>query len=118
MNLTPVLKRPIITEKALNQSTLGKYIFEVERRATKAEIKRAINQAFGVDVIAVKTINLGGKNRRFGRKRTQVKLGDWKKAIVQLAPGQKIDVFTVPGEAEGKSSPSKKDKETKKEAKR
>lgn len=102
MNLTHILKRPIITEKALNQSVLGKYIFEVDRRATKTEIKKAIKNAFDVEVVSVKVINIKGKTRRFGRKRTQIKLSDWKKAIIQLAPGQKIDIFTVPGEVEEK----------------
>lgn len=102
MNLTDVLKKPIITEKALNQSVLGKYIFEVDKRATKAEIKKAVNRAFGVEAVSVRTINISGKMRRFGKKRKQTRLSNWKKAVVQLAPGQKIDIFTVPGEAEEK----------------
>lgn len=113
MNLTDVLKKPMITEKTLNQSTLGKYIFAVDKRATKEMIKKAVHQAFGVEIVAVKTINLRGKIRRLGKRRKQTQLANWKKAIVQLAPGQKIDVFTVPGEATEK--PEKK--ETKKEVK-
>lgn len=107
MNLSRILKKPIITEKALSQSALGKYIFEVDRQASKTEIKRAVKNAFNVDVVAVKTINVKGKIRRFGRRRVRVALGDWKKAIVQLAPGQKIDIFSVPEEA--KEKPSKKE---------
>jgi ribosomal protein L23 len=60
MNLTDVLKKPMITEKALNQSVLGKYIFAVDKRATKEMISQAVHQAFGVEVVAVRTINLGG----------------------------------------------------------
>ncbi len=110
MNLAYVLKRPIVTEKALSLSALGKYVFEVDKRASKAEIKKAVKSAFGVDVINIQTISVQGKTRRFGRRRKQVRLGDWKKAVVQLAPGQKIDVYSVPDEIEGKS--------TKKEAKK
>jgi large subunit ribosomal protein L23 len=108
MNLTDVLKKPMITEKALNQSVLGKYIFAVDKRATKKMISQAVHQAFGVEVMAVKTINLKGKTRRLGRRRKSIQLSNWKKAIVQLAPGQKIDVFTVPGEAEEKPVKGKK----------
>jgi large subunit ribosomal protein L23 len=108
MNLTDVLKKPMITEKALNQSVLGKYIFAVDKRATKEMISQAVHQAFGVEVVAVRTINLKGKTRRLGRRRKPIQLSNWKKAIVQLAPGQKIDVFTVPGETEKKSVKGKK----------
>jgi large subunit ribosomal protein L23 len=107
MNLYQVLKKPMITEKALNQSVLGKYLFVVDKRATKTEIKKAVKKAFAVDTISVKIINLKGKTRRVGRRRRPVQLASWKKAIVQLAPGQKIDVFTVPGEVE-ESTRSKK----------
>lgn len=122
MNLYQVLKRPMITEKALNQSVLGKYLFVVDKRATKTEIKKAVKKAFAVDPISVKIINLKGKTRRFGRRRKPTQLASWKKAIVQLAPGQKIDIFTVPGEAEekpvrGKKSSSAKTKEGKEEKK-
>ena len=102
MNLTDVLKKPIITEKALNQSVLGKYLFKVDKRATKTEIKRAVNRAFGVEAVSVRTVNVRGKMRRSGKRRQPTRLSNWKKAVVQLAPGQKIDIFTVPGETEGK----------------
>ncbi len=108
MNLADVLRKPIITEKALNQSVLGKYIFEVDKRTTKEMIRKAVHQAFGVEVVAVKTINLKGKIRRLGKRRKQTQLSNWKKAIVQLAPGQKIDIFTVPGEAVEKPIKGKK----------
>jgi len=104
VNLTDILKKPIITEKTLNQSVLGKYIFKIDKRATKTEVKRAINHAFGVEAISVRTINVSGKMRKFGKKRKQTRLSNWKKAVVQLAPGQKIDIFTVPGEKEKPSS--------------
>jgi len=116
MNLADVLKKPIITEKALNQSILGKYIFKVDKRATKTEVKKAVNHAFGVEAVSVRTINVSGKMRRFGKKRKQARLSNWKKAVVQLASGQKIDIFTVPGEKEKPSSA--KATEGKKEAKK
>jgi large subunit ribosomal protein L23 len=102
MALNLVLKRPIITEKALSLSALGKYTFEVDKKATKPEIKRAVKKAFDVDVQAVQIIKVRGKTRRFGRRRKRISLSDWKKAIIQLAPGQKIDIYSVPGGAEEK----------------
>lgn len=100
MNLYQVLKRPIITEKALNQSALGKYLFEVDVRARHLDIKKAVKKAFNVEVVKVEVMRIKGKTRRFGRRRKTIALGDWKKAMVQLAPGQKIDIFTVPQEEE------------------
>lgn len=108
MALNQVLKRPIITEKALSLSTLGKYTFEVDKKATKAEIKKAVKNAFGVDAQAVQVIKVRGKTRRFGRRRKTISLSDWKKAIIQLAPGQKIDIYSVPGEVEEKRPSSAK----------
>jgi large subunit ribosomal protein L23 len=104
MNLNQVLKRPIITEKALNQSALGRYLFEVDSRARHFDIRKAIKKAFNVDVVEVKVMRVKGKVRRFGRQKKRICLGDWKKAMVQLAPGQKIDIFTVPQEEEKPSS--------------
>jgi large subunit ribosomal protein L23 len=102
MALNQVLKRPIITEKALSLSALGKYTFEVDKKATKPEIKRAVKKAFDVDVQTVQVIKVRGKTRRFGRRRKRISLSDWKKAIIQLAPGQKIDIYSVPRGAEEK----------------
>jgi len=87
-----VLRRPIITEKSTYLAEMGKYVFEVHREANKAQIKEAVEKAFGVEVIKVNTMNMKGKPRRTGRWGYTVR-HPWKKAVVTLAPGHKIDIF-------------------------
>lgn len=91
-----VIIRPIISEKSLNQAGLSWYTFAVDLRAGKPAIKKAIKQAFGVKVLAVKTMIVKGKKRRVGRRLKTVSTGSWKKAQVRLPQEQKIDLFTVP----------------------
>ena len=86
-----VILRPLITEKAQVLTGLGKYAFEVDRRANKMQVKEAIEATFDVTVTGVNTSVMKGKSRRFGRNVT--KAPNWKKAIVTLAPGDKIDLF-------------------------
>jgi large subunit ribosomal protein L23 len=86
-----IVRRPLITEKAQNLAVSGKYAFEVDRRANKLQIKEAVEIAFNVKVRAVNTFMMKGKVRRYGRAET--KQPDWKKAIVTLAPGDKIELF-------------------------
>jgi large subunit ribosomal protein L23 len=86
-----IVRRPLITEKAQNLAVSGKYAFEVDRRANKLQIKEAIEIAFNVKVRTVNTCMMKGKVRRYGRAET--KQPDWKKAIVTLAPGDKIELF-------------------------
>ena len=102
MNRNQILKRPVITEKSLSQAALGRYTFEVESRARKKEISQAVQRAFGVHVLRVWTINLKGKKRRVGPRRKEAITSSWTKAIVQLKPEEKIDLFTVPGQEEAK----------------
>lgn len=87
-----VLRRPLLTEKTNTQSdTENRYTFEVDRRANKLQIKEAVETAFDVRVLAVNVINVPGKQRRLGR---QVgRRPGWKKAIVTLAAGQRIQLF-------------------------
>jgi large subunit ribosomal protein L23 len=86
-----VLLRPIITEKSTLLTAQDKYVFEVDPRANKNQIKEAVEIAFDVKVADVNTMKMKGKNRRFGRKVT--KQPDWKKAIVTLQPGNSIELF-------------------------
>lgn len=83
MDLIHILKRPLVTEKSTLSLSKGKYTFEVTRRATKKEIIQAVEDTYGVHVKGIQTITGRGKKRRIG----------WKKAIVQLAEGEKIDIF-------------------------
>lgn len=97
MEISQVLKRPIITEKSLELATQGKFSFEVDSRARKPEIAKAVEGAFGVHVVSVRTVNVRGKKRRFGPRRKEIELSGFKKAIVGLVPGETIEVFAVPG---------------------
>ena len=89
--LWDVIVSPRITEKGTEMSAQHKYVFNVRPEANKLEIKAAVEQAFDVDVVAVNTINMRGKARRWGR--TLGRTAAWKKAIVTLEEGQTIDVF-------------------------
>ena len=89
-----VIVKPVISEKSYSLIDMGSYTFEVDPRATKTEIKLAIEKIFGVKVASVNTINRQGKTRR-----TRFGLGkrkDTKRAIVTLKSGS-IDIFTYIG---------------------
>jgi len=86
-----ILRRPIITEKSTSLQDRGRYVFEVAPNATKHQIKDAVKNAFGVDVLKVNTMNLRGKKKRYGPRWVPKK--SWKKAIVTLAPGNTITIF-------------------------
>jgi len=87
-----IIKRPLITEKTSIQKELyNQLTFEVDRRANRIEIKRAIETVFNVRVSDVKTMQVTGKIKQRGR--IIGKRRDWKKAIVWLRPGDLIDFF-------------------------
>lgn len=90
-----VLVRPIITEKSMTGTNSGRYTFAVAKEATKQEIAQAVALSFKVDVIAVNTATVRGKSRRIGKK--VGKQSDWKKAVVTLAEGQRIERYFVEG---------------------
>jgi len=92
MHIYEVLKRPIRTEKSYSLQRENKYVFEVDRRANKIQVKEAVERIFNVDVVSVHIINVPAKKGRYGR-RVVVRKPAWKKAIVTIAPGQKIEVF-------------------------
>lgn len=97
LNAYGILMRPLITEKAQIQASphiegvAHKYTFEVDPRANKMQIKDAVEVAFNVQVKEVNTMTVKGKRKRYGRALT--KRPDWKKAIVTLMPGEKIELF-------------------------
>ena len=90
--LHDIVLRPIVTEKSarLNAND-NTYVFQVGNDANKHEIKRAVEALFGVRVAAVRTINVRGKTKRFGR--FYGKRSNWKKAVVTIAPGQTVEFF-------------------------
>jgi large subunit ribosomal protein L23 len=92
-DLTRVIVRPVVTEKSTDMGESDKYVFEVASDANKNEVKQAVEKFFGVKVIDVHTMNMHGKPKRLGRYMGRRK--DWKKAIVTLQSGDKIDLFDV-----------------------
>jgi large subunit ribosomal protein L23 len=87
-----IIKRPLVTEKStLAREEGNKYIFEIDRRANKIEVGKAVEKLFKVKVLEVRTMNMAGKEKRMGR--ILGKKSDWKKAIVTLAPGNSIEIF-------------------------
>jgi large subunit ribosomal protein L23 len=94
MNPYKVIIRPIDTEKTRYQaSELDQYTFEVNRHANKIEVKRAIEAIYEVDVVAVNTMTMPAKaSSRRGRRRT-VRRPVWKKAVVTVAEGERMNVF-------------------------
>jgi large subunit ribosomal protein L23 len=87
-----IVRRPIITEKGLGVKEIhGTVVFEVSAKATKTQIKEAVQQIFKVKVAAVRTANFYGKMRRRGQ--TEGYRRDWKKAYVKLAEGEKMIEF-------------------------
>ena len=85
-----IIKAPVITEKSQIAKSEGKYTFKVSPKATKTEIKEAIEKIFNVKVTAIRTINVKPKKRRVGRYTGLTTR--YKKAIVSLAEGQTIDL--------------------------
>lgn len=84
-----ILLRPIITEKATDQEVRGCYIFEVNSKANKTSIKKVIEQIYGVKPLRVNIIRVRGKRVRYGRSTGKTKA--WKKALVFLKKGDKIE---------------------------
>jgi len=89
-----ILKKPITCEKSTALAEVAnRYVFKVDSTATKTEIKNAVEHLFKVKVKAVNTIVMHGKNKRAGR--FEYKRSNWKKAIITLVQGQKIELFQV-----------------------
>lgn len=91
MNAREVLIRPVISEKSTSLMAENKYTFLVALKANKVEIRQAVEEIFKVKVLDVNTIRVEGKTKRLGK--TQGKRSDYKKAIVKLAEGERIEFF-------------------------
>jgi len=87
-----IIIRPIITERAMSSASKKKYVFEVAPTAGKIEIKKAVEEIFGVKVKSVNTLAVKGKEKRVGGGRSGM-TKDWKKAYVQLAADSKTIEF-------------------------
>lgn len=91
-NPRDIIKRPIVTERTSAMMEEKKYVFEVDMKSNKTEIKQAIEQIFGVKVAAVNIIRMPAKPKRYGRYSGYT--SEWKKAIVKLTENSKdLEIF-------------------------
>ena len=88
-----VLIRPVVSEKSYSLMDRSVYVFIVDPRATKIDVRHAVEQAFSVRVTKVNTLNRKGKSTRNRRTNVTGKRPDTKRAIVTLAEGERIDIF-------------------------
>jgi large subunit ribosomal protein L23 len=91
MNLFEVLRKPLVTEKSTKLSERNKYVFEVDKRSNKDQVRLAVEKAFKVGVVSVNIIMVPGETKRMGRR--PISRPAWKKAIVTLKEGDKIQYF-------------------------
>jgi large subunit ribosomal protein L23 len=91
MDASQVIIRPVVSEKSYVLATADKYTFRVHPNAHKTQIRQAVEQLFDVNVVEVRTMSVKSKPKRRGY--TSGKTRAWKKAIVQVAPGQSIPIF-------------------------
>ncbi len=91
MQLYDVIRRPLVTEKNTSLQAQGKYAFEIAKEANKEQVKKSVEKAFKVTVTGVNILNVRGRERRVGRR--VVTGSSWKKAVVTLKPGDKIQIF-------------------------
>ena len=91
MEARDIIIRPVVTEKSIGLMENNKYVFKVALSANKIEIKKAVEEIFKVKVVDVNTVRVKGKEKRMGR--SVGKTSDYKKAIVQLAEGDSIEIF-------------------------
>ena len=90
-----IIKQAIITEKTMKDAGLGTFSFIVEKSATKDQIKRQAEKAFGVNVTNVATVTQKGKTQRSGARRVERTTSSYKKAFITLKKGQKIGLFEL-----------------------
>ena len=102
-----IIIAPVVTEKSNDELQEGKYTFEVNKKATKVEIGKAIEKLFGVKVLNVNTMNVNGKKKRVGYH--QGRTSDWKKAIVTIDTNPTEKKYLAKGGKETKVSKKYKD---------
>jgi large subunit ribosomal protein L23 len=88
-----VIIRPVITEKSLAKASTGWYTLAVAIDATKEEICSALRSAYKVDVVSIRTMRVAEKIRRVGKRMTKISKSEWKKTLVKLKSGQKLDMY-------------------------
>jgi large subunit ribosomal protein L23 len=102
MNIRDVIIAPVITEKSMKDAASGRYTFKVAMATNKPFIKQAIEEKFKVKVLKTMVSIIKGRTDRRGIRRAEFVKTAWKKATVQLAKDQKIALFDVGGQTEGK----------------
>ncbi len=91
MDYYQIIKKPLSSEKSVNDREISNsYHFEVDKKVNKIQVKEAIEKLFEVEVLAVRTLNRVGKSRKYRNK--VYRTGGWKKAIVTLKEGDRIDL--------------------------
>lgn len=94
LKIAAILQAPVISEKStVAAETNKRFVFKVQKQATKKQIKEAVEKMFSVEVDTVQVLNVKGKQKRFGR--SVGKRSDWKKAYVKLKAGNDIDFSTT-----------------------
>jgi large subunit ribosomal protein L23 len=93
MSERAILLRPVVSEKSYALMDAGTYVFVVDKRANKIEIRDAVQASFGVRVASVNTLNRKGKRKRQGRSQTYGQRPDTKRAIVRLTGDDRIELF-------------------------
>ena len=88
-----IIKRVILTEKSERLAALNQYFLEVDRDATKPQIREAVEAQFGVHVLAVRTVNMKGGLRTIRGTRRQKVESTWKRAIVEVKAGERIETL-------------------------
>jgi large subunit ribosomal protein L23 len=98
LTASDIILRPVISEKSIDESARGKYTFAVHEKANKIQIKEAVEELYRkekVTVVAVNVLTSKAKEKRRGTRRGRIvgRTSAWRKAVVTLAPGQKIEFF-------------------------
>ena len=88
-----IIKRVILSEKGAKLAALNQYFLEVDKAATKPEIRKAVEAKFGVHVLAVRTVNIKGGLRTIRGTRMQKVESTWKRAIVEVRAGERIEML-------------------------
>ena len=91
MDPSQVIIRPVVSDKSYQLATIGKYVFRVHPDAHKTQIRQAVEALFEVNVVDVRTLSVKSKPKRRGAIKGRTR--SWKKAIVQLRPGQSIPIY-------------------------
>lgn len=110
MQLQDILVKPVISETSMKAvSVSNRYTFAVHTMATKPQIRKAVEDLFGVHVTNVRTIVVkGGQKRSVGKRTAYTTQPNWKKAVIQLKTGESIDLFETGEEKEKKGKKKKK----------